>query len=167
MSRESAHAAPALHSPEPRRVTPRPLIPRERGFTLIELMVVVMIVAILAAVAYPSYQDYVRRGALNDATSTLSDMRVRMEQYYQDRSTYAGVAGCGVASPPATQYFTYACALGVSPQAYTFTASGNPGVTSGFVFAINHQNVRATTGMHASWGGLPADAGTRWVLKKP
>jgi type IV pilus assembly protein PilE len=141
--------------------------PRERGFTLIELMVTVVVIAILTAVAYPSYQDYVRRGALSDATSTLSDVRVKMEQFYQDNRTYDNGGGaCGVANPAATQHFSYACAL-AGPQAYTFTATGNPGLTSGFVFTINHQNVRATTGMHASWGALPGDAGTRWVLKKP
>jgi len=168
MSRESADAAPALLPREPRRVAARPLLRPERGFTLIELMVTVMVIAILTAVAYPAYQDYVRRGAISDATATLSDTRVRMERYYQDTRTYAaGGGGCGEADPPATQYFSYACALGAGSQAYTFTATGNSGLTNGFVFTINHQNVRATTGMYASWGALPADAGTRWVLKKP
>lgn len=131
-------------------------------------MVTVAIVAILAAVAYPAYQDYIRRGALSDATATLADLRVKMERHYQDNRTYAaGGGGCGVANPPATQYFNFACALGADPQTYTFTATGNTGLTNGFVFTINHQNVRATTGMHASWGALPADAGVRWILKKP
>jgi hypothetical protein len=74
-----------------------------------------------------------------------------------------------VANPAATQYFTYTCAAaaGANPQKYTFTATGNPGLTTGFGFTINHQNVRATTGMHASWGALPPGAGVRWILKKP
>ena len=169
-SRASADAAPALLPLEPRRVAARPLLRSERGFTLIELMATVIVIAILTAVAYPSYQDYVRRSALADATSTLSDLRVRMERYYQSNSGYGPGGGvCGVADPAATQYFTYTCApgAGANPQTYTFTATGNSGLTNGFVFTINHQNVRATTGMYASWGALPADAGTRWVLKKP
>ncbi len=133
-------------------------------------MVVIVVMSILAGIAYPSYQDYVRRGALTDATSTLADLRVKMEQYYQDKSGYGPGGGvCGVANPAATQYFTYTCApgAGANPQTYTVTATGNAGPANGFVFTINHQNVRATTGMHANWGALPADAGTRWILKKP
>ena len=44
---------------------------RERGFSLIELMVVVAIAAVLASIAIPSYRDYVRRGAIEEATSPL------------------------------------------------------------------------------------------------
>jgi type IV pilus assembly protein PilE len=66
---------------------------RSRGFTLIELMITVVVIGILAAVAYPSYTDYIRRGKISQATSELSAMRVRLEQYYQDNRNY-GVAGC-------------------------------------------------------------------------
>jgi type IV pilus assembly protein PilE len=141
-----------------------------RGFTLIELMVTVVIIAVLTTIAYPAYQDYVRRGALVDGTSTLADMRVKMEQYYQDNHGYGpGGSVCGVANPATTQYFSYTCATdaAASPQTYTFTATGTAGLTNGFVFTITHLNVRATTGMHSSWGTLPGDAGTRWVLRKP
>src|SRR5690606_1858627 len=59
-----------------------------RGFTLIELMITVAIIAILAAVAVPSYQDYVRRGKVTEATATLAQFRIKMEQYFQDNQTY-------------------------------------------------------------------------------
>ena len=55
---------------------------RARGFTLIELMVTVAIAAILASVSIPMYRDYVLRSRIIDATSKLSDFRVRMEQYF-------------------------------------------------------------------------------------
>ena len=148
------------------RPRPRP----ERGFTLIELLIAVVVIAILASIAYPSYEDYVRRGALTDATTILADVRVKMEKYYQDNSSYGpGGGACGFANPATTKYFSFSCApaAGASPQTYTFNATGTAGLTNGFVFTINHQNVRATTGMHASWGSLPGDAGTRWILKKP
>ena len=61
-----------------------------RGFTLIEAMITVALVAILAAVALPSYRDYVIRGRLVDATNALSSTRARMEQFYQDKRTYVG-----------------------------------------------------------------------------
>ena len=66
------------------------------GFTLIELMITVAIVAILASIAMPSYQAYVRRGQLADAFKSLADMRVKMEQYYQDNKFYGTDLGYGV-----------------------------------------------------------------------
>ena len=63
---------------------------RERGFSLIELMVVVAIAAVLISVAIPSYRDYVRRGAIEEATSQLSAGRVVFEQFFLDNRTYDG-----------------------------------------------------------------------------
>ena len=63
---------------------------RSRGFTLIELMIAVAIIAILAAIAIPSYTDYIRRGRLTEALGRLSAMRVKMEQYFQDNRVYTG-----------------------------------------------------------------------------
>ena len=56
---------------------------RQRGVTLIELLIVVAIAGIIAAVAMPAYQDYVMRGKLADAHAILGATRTRLEQYYQ------------------------------------------------------------------------------------
>ena len=61
---------------------------RSQGFTLLELMIVVAIVAILTTIAYPNYRDYVIRGQLVDATQGLSAVRANMERYFQDNRTY-------------------------------------------------------------------------------
>ena len=55
-------------------------------------MTVVLIVAILGAIALPTYKDQARRGQIQDGTSVLSDSQVRMEQFFQDNKTYVGAA---------------------------------------------------------------------------
>lgn len=61
----------------------------QRGFTLIELMIVVAIVAILVAIAYPSYTKYVQRGNRSEGIALLNDAVARMERYYAQNNTYA------------------------------------------------------------------------------
>lgn len=135
-----------------------------RGFTLIELMVTVAIVAILASVAIPSYRDYVTRGRIPDATNGLSTLRTQMEQYYLDNRTYVGGCAAGTVAPlPTSSNFTFSC-TGLTPSAFTATATGT-GTMAGFVYAVNESNTRTTTGVPASsgWGITPANC---WIVRK-
>ena len=152
----------------------------KQGFTLIELMITVAIVAILAAIAVPSYTDYVTRSKFTEAHGMLADLRVKMEQYYMDNRRYSTTTGggtCGIPggnapTTPGTKYFTFTCAStatnAAGDQQYTLTAAGNAGQgLDGIAFTLNHANARATTvsGVMAT-KGYAANT-TCWVLKKP
>jgi type IV pilus assembly protein PilE len=135
------------------------------GFTLIELLVAMAIVAILASIALPSYQRYVQRGDLVEATQGLSQYRVQMEQYYQDNGNYGAGGACGVAAPGGLVNFTLACTL-VSAQSYRATMTGNNGgPVAGFVYRIDQANNQATTGLPSNWGSLTAAASTSWIVR--
>ena len=86
---------------------------RPSGFTLIEVMIVVAIVAILASIAIPAYTDYILRSKITAATSALGSQQVKMEQFFQDRRTYVGACAAGTVArrrliPPATSRSTAA-----------------------------------------------------------
>ena len=145
---------------------------RTKGFTLIELMIVVAIIGILSAIAIPAYTDYVTRAKIPEATSTLADLRVKMEQYYLDNRTYP-TGGCVVVVPPAVPgatelavppaaNFAFSCGAPTA-TAYTITATGVAAKSmAGFTYTVNQNDVKATTAVPSGW----TTNATCWVTKK-
>src|ERR1700677_1225447 len=145
---------------------PRMRHSRSQGFTLIELMVTVAIVAILAAIAIPNYRDYVIRGQLVDATQGLSAVRANMERYFQDNRTYLAI---GTFTPPCTATivaygkFNINCPP-IDATHFTATAVGAAAPLSGFTFTVDQNDNQVTTvapPAPSSFTGCP----TAWITK--
>ena len=137
---------------------------RHRGFTLIEIMVTVAILAILASIAVPSYTEYILRGRIPEATGALAESRVKMEQWFQDHRSYHRAPNdntCGPQLPVGLKNFDIAC---VAPDrnTYTLTATGKVGGSmANFAFTIDQAGNRKTP--HTKWSSTSVDC---WVSKK-
>jgi type IV pilus assembly protein PilE len=130
--------------------------------------VTIAIVAILAAVALPAYNNYLVRGKVVEATTNLLGMRTKMEQFWQDNRTYVGACLPGTVaplpgSPPgALKYFNVSCSnLGLST--YTVRADGQGSDLAGLSYTIDEANARKTLSVPAGWT-MPAT--NCWAVKK-
>jgi type IV pilus assembly protein PilE len=132
-----------------------------RGFTLIEVLIVLTLIGILMAIAVPAYSDYVTSSKLTEGTANLSTMRAKLEQFYQDNRTYSGACAAGTGVAPSSELFVYSCG-NLSQTTYTATATGRASVT-GFVFTINETGAKATTATPPASGW---NTGACWITKR-
>ena len=132
-------------------------VSRARGFTLIEIMITVAILAIVASVALPSYSAYVQRSRVPAALHALTAIAAKMELVFQDRNdgTYGPGPTCAIALGEA-QDFVLSC----TPAGATFIATATGvGRMANYAYTINELGARATT-------SHPKGAnGTCWTTK--
>jgi type IV pilus assembly protein PilE len=134
---------------------------KTRGFTLIEIMIVVLIVAILTAIAIPSYQDYVIRSRITQAISGLSTRQTQMEQCFQDNHTYVDCAACAEVTEGD---FKFACSDEMTATTFTLTATGqNP--MSGFEYTVDQSDTK-TSEISGGPSGWDATSSSCWIIGK-
>lgn len=136
----------------------------QRGFTLIELLVVMVIIGVLTMIAMPSYNNYMIRGRIPDATSNLASKRIKMEQFFQDNKTYVGGTGCNL-DTTSSQYFSFSCPVAATNTTYSIVATGT-GSMAGFSYTIDQTNTRTsaiTAPANSSW---IANSSSCWITKQ-
>lgn len=129
---------------------------RMKGVTLIELMIVIVVVAILASIAIPSYRSYVLRTHRVEAKTALLNLAAAQEKHYLANNTYAANAALSTAPPgglglPATTengWYTVAIANGANATTFSATATATGAQTADgdcATFTINALGVRSAT----------------------
>ena len=125
---------------------------RVTGFTLIELMIVVVIIAILAAIAMNSYRQYILRGNRTSATRALQDLTSREENYYYTNNTYATtLSSLGATGSMAGPYYTVVVPAATSStyQVQATPAGTQTQDTACGTFALTREGVQSITGTGA------------------
>jgi type IV pilus assembly protein PilE len=126
------------------------------GFSLIELMIAVVIVAILASVAFPSYQRHMLRGTRAEAQAQMMEIAGRQGQYLIDNRAYAGSAaalGITIPSSVASNYTIAINAPDGNPPTFTVTATptGNQTKDSCGTLTLTHTGAKTASGTGTCW----------------
>jgi len=102
-----------------------PVTRRSGGFTLIELMIVVAIIGILAALAVPSYHSYRKRARSVEAKRGLGTIRNLEEAYKAEHDVYGGLTNIGFTQTTGAHIYSYGFVVGPNATSYTVYAEGN------------------------------------------
>lgn len=101
--------------------------PRPLGFTLLELMIVVTVIAVLAMIAIPSYSEQIRKGKRAEAVQAIGDLQLRQERWRAEHATYGSLADLGGAS------------LNSSLKNYTISVN-DPPIAGGYTITATRKN---------------------------
>lgn len=122
-----------------------------QGFNLIEVMIVVVMIGILAAIAFPAYQDQVQKTRRSDAQTALLDLATRMEHYFTENNTYVGAntpADVGGNSTSNEGLYTLSIA-NLSATSYTLNAAPVAGGAQASdpcgTLSLTHTNIKGPT----------------------
>lgn len=134
-----------------------------RGFTLIELMIAVAVIAVLSAIAYPSYQDYIRKGRRSDAIAEVSRVQQAQEKFRYSNTSYSSdfsSAATGLALLTGTTAVTsYTSQLGyytISTQADATTPGSKYAVTATAVAGKSQTDDTNCQCLQMVWSGADA-----------
>jgi len=125
---------------------------KQKGFTLIEVMIVVVIIGILAAIALPSYDEYVKRGNRSEGQAFLNDVAARQERYFAQANVYiTDNTNLGkLYGTPATAQKSptdkYTITLGDGGGGYTLTANNQFNDAKCETLTLNARGEKGSTG---------------------
>ena len=128
----------------------------QQGFTLIELMIVVAIIGILAAIAIPAYQDYTARSQMSEALTLAAGAKTAVTEYYTSEGGFpSNNTSAGLAAADSIEG-NYVDSVSVSGGLITVTMKDETGVSEGIrgkTLALS----AATTGSSVQWTCKPGD----------
>ena len=123
---------------------------RQRGFTLIEMIIVLALIGILLAIAVPSYIEHILRSKITEGITTLMETKVTLEQGFSDKGTYLKTVvppnpantDCTITTPIGTTSYSFECKA--TAETFVITMTGKADL-DGYEYTINEKDVRATT----------------------
>lgn len=144
---------------------------RRGGFTLLELLFAMVVLATLVAIALPSFSEVTRRGKLREAPVAFSEILANMQKFYLLNKSYRAAAGaCGVAMPtsPRVSYFTYRCDAAPDGKSFTVTATsvaslGTVPATGAYVYSMSWDGDRLSKSTLA-FAGASITGKPCWLL---